>query len=448
LRAANPQIPPIDLNGHGTACAGIAAGNGNALRKEYAGVAPGADLVIVRVGDASKRMVTEYLGGAIFDWLEKIAGSTPMVVSCSFGGFNCGHDGFTIFERQIDARFSVDRPGRAIIVAAGNNGTLPMHAVFSFEGDDAPAKLSWTCPSPTQMQIYVRANKRTDFHVIPGTGTTLPSASSALNALSGQVILVENLLAGSGSLSLGSRSGNGYQADAYFLDPAARFTSNNEVIEHMIDTPGCSANAITVGSYNWNNLVNLKGKTVSLRDSSNTTRSITIGEISAYSTPGYWRIGSAVKPEITAPGQWWMAPAPQNLPSVDSMRDGSGKYRVFNGTSAATPYVAGIVALMMEKNPKQTLGQIRQALIKCVGNDEFTGGVPNIHWGYGKLDYDAVERLLAGKYTVWVYKFSSGRWIKQDDRMLSTDDAAQAKSYAAEVNQTQGWKATTNIPAN
>src|SRR5262249_18744941 len=50
LRSATPSIPATDLNGHGTACAGIAAGNGNnGLGKEYVkGVAPEADIIAVR----------------------------------------------------------------------------------------------------------------------------------------------------------------------------------------------------------------------------------------------------------------------------------------------------------------------------------------------------------------------------------------------------------------
>ena len=34
-------------------------------------------------------------------------------------------------------------------------------------------------------------------------------------------------------------------------------------------------------------------------------------------------------------------------------------YRQFNGTSAATPYTVESVALLMEKNPEITLGEIK-----------------------------------------------------------------------------------------
>jgi subtilisin family serine protease len=235
--------------------------------------------------------------------------------------------------------------------------------------------------------------------VTAGDKTKLTSESSSLNPLSGQVVITEVIPAGSGSLTVISRSGRACTADAYLLDTAAKFTGNNAAIERMIESPGCSANAITVGSYNWNNIFDLKGKLVSLRDSAVTNRAMTIGELSAYSCPGFWRFGNAIKPEITAPGQWWTATAPLVLPAVDPDRESSGRYRGFNGTSAATPYAAGVVALMLQKNPKLTLGQIRDLLKTCATSDEFTGTVPNVHWGYGKLDLAAVTRLIkqAGK---------------------------------------------------
>ena len=73
-----------------------------------------------------------------------------------------------------------------------------------------------------------------------------------------------------------------------------------------------------------------------------------VGEMSSYSSPGYRRIGSAVKPEVTSPGQWYTAPAPMN---VAADRDTTGQYQQFNGTSAATPYTAGCVALLFQKKP-------------------------------------------------------------------------------------------------
>src|SRR5207344_2328743 len=44
LRSRQRQINDCDPNGHGTACAGIAAGNGRGANGQYTGVAPEADI--------------------------------------------------------------------------------------------------------------------------------------------------------------------------------------------------------------------------------------------------------------------------------------------------------------------------------------------------------------------------------------------------------------------
>ncbi|MCM1212807.1 MAG: S8 family serine peptidase, partial [Blautia sp.] len=46
----NLLVPSLDTSGHGTAVAGIAAGNGGSLGEAYAGVAPESELIIVKLG--------------------------------------------------------------------------------------------------------------------------------------------------------------------------------------------------------------------------------------------------------------------------------------------------------------------------------------------------------------------------------------------------------------
>jgi len=99
-----------------------------------------------------------------------------------------------------------------------------------------------------------------------------------------------------------------------------------------------------------------------------------------------------VKPDVVAPGQWYTAPAARN---TQARLDSSGHYRLFNGTSAATPYCAGVVALLMQKKPDITLGEIKNLLKKCATQDDFTGKVPNPDWGHGKLDLKALEKMIA-----------------------------------------------------
>ena len=60
----------------------------------------------------------------------------------------------------------------------------------------------------------------------------------------------------------------------------------------------------------------------------------------------------------------------------------------------------------------------------------------------GKLEPDTPE----SKFTVWVFKQEGGRWVKQEDRTLGTDDEKQARKYVADVKAVRGWTATSNLP--
>ena len=54
--------------------------------------------------------------------------------------------------------------------------------------------------------------------------------------------------------------------------------------------------------------------------------------------------------------------------------------------------MAGVVALMFEKNPNLSNEQVKEILIRTAVSDRQTGGVPNELWGHGKIDPAAALR--------------------------------------------------------
>ena len=111
-----------DTVGHGTHVAGIAAGNGGGSEGNiYQGVAPGADLAMVKT-----TMETGDIAKAIKD-IFKLADKRkqPCVINLSLGGHFGGHDGTTIAERAID---QLSGPGKLVVVSAGNENQKPIHA--------------------------------------------------------------------------------------------------------------------------------------------------------------------------------------------------------------------------------------------------------------------------------------------------------------------------------
>lgn len=418
LRSTTPRIHAWDTQGHGTSCAGIAAGNGNAAQKigktnvNRVGVAPQADIIAVRLGQGQLAIEHSALLGAVCDWLEEVGNQAkkPIVLSCSFGGQNGGRDGNKIKERQLDGRFgpgSKHRWCRAICLAAGNDGSLPRHAAIKFSGKDAAGVLRWRILGEQRMSIYFDTAELDDI-VIEQRGPLLgldrlpvlkEEPDRVVHGITKKGIMNCTLAPlgkglREGEMALYSRSGKSIRADAY-MDGGLAAIFDAEPSK-QIDSPGTATHAITVGSYDFNDAFDWLGQELSLPIRKGAVQSaMTIGALSAYSNPGPRRLDEdgVIKPDIAAPGQYYAAPAAINTDQY--RRDTSGAYCEFNGTSAATPYTAGVVALMLCKNKNLTNAQIKKLLADhATKMDKEGNALDKRGWGNGKLDLNAVRKIL------------------------------------------------------
>jgi subtilisin family serine protease len=118
---------PGDSFGHGTHVTSIAAGNGglmSATPPVYVGLAPEATLVIASPSsDAGFQDVDVLIGAQFIDDRAKALGM-PAVINLSLGGDFGPHDGSSVLERGLAALTGDNKPGRAIVAAAGNSGAL------------------------------------------------------------------------------------------------------------------------------------------------------------------------------------------------------------------------------------------------------------------------------------------------------------------------------------
>jgi len=398
LRSPSISISTTDEDGHGTACAGIAAGNGRNApgRPEVVGVAPDADIVAVRVGGD-----VEFLLNPIVDWLDKVRVRQPLVISLSMGGHEGGHDGMRVAERALSARFPLDTRGRAILIAAGNEATKNLHASLELTEANTRKELGWRLKEATRLQIYVDVPDPNLVKFSTKKGTALPTALLQWSHYrDSEHILIDLRVPQEGSWFLSSPTGRPIRVDAYMNENdaghgAGGFTQG-AVHDGLVATPGTAERAITVGAYIWNERFDLGGKTIAVKDGCNGTP-LWIGDRACYSSPGFSRSGS-VKPEILAPSDVFSASRARSVEGKELSHkwivDSSGNYVQFRGTSAATPYTAGVVALVFQKNPKLSLGKLRELLAKHATQDGFTQATPNRFWGHGKLDLAAIERLI------------------------------------------------------
>ncbi len=115
-------LPP-DILGHGTLVASLAAGNGG-RKPQYAGVAPEAELIVVRVATTDAMVADEaVLLGTRFVFERAADDAKPAVVNLSLGGDFGPHDGSSAIGQAL-VELASERTGRAIVLAAGNGGEV------------------------------------------------------------------------------------------------------------------------------------------------------------------------------------------------------------------------------------------------------------------------------------------------------------------------------------
>ena len=128
-------VPSRDISGHGTAVAGIAAGNGRGSQgRRYRGVAPEAELLIVKMGIPGEYgfpRTTQLMRGVDYIIRKAEELKKPVAVNISFGNTYGSHDGTSLLERYLNT--VSERWKNVICVGSGNEGTTAGHAAGELE---------------------------------------------------------------------------------------------------------------------------------------------------------------------------------------------------------------------------------------------------------------------------------------------------------------------------
>ena len=386
-------VPSVDVSGHGTAVAGIAAGRSDG----YRGVAGDADLLVVKLGNVGRSgfsQSTDICRGVAWALRKAEKYKMPLVINLSYGSTYGAHDGSSLMERFLDNAAEIGRT--VICVGSGNEGSSGGHCrgklspgreretqlrigayvrdlglqLWTFYSDDLVIGIR----SPGGQQAVFEPAEQRGVRMVRLEGTMLelffgePSPYSVNREIyvnfqpgsdryvtEGIWILTlrsTRMVMGTYSFYLTAQSREGAAA---FLQPT--------VTEGTLTIPSTAAKVITVGAY----------------DS-------TYGAYAEFSGRGWKGDGDIghVKPDLVAPGVGVRAPW-------------GGNYGYFTGTSFATPVVAGAAALLMEWGIVQghdsyLYGEKCKAYLhrgaKAVLGEE---NYPNEKVGWGRL---CVERSL------------------------------------------------------
>ncbi|MFO7769017.1 MAG: S8 family serine peptidase [bacterium] len=420
-----------DVTGHGTHVAGIAVGNGRATgggepSGRYVGVAPEADILVIKGGDDTYSS-TDIVNGAGYAVRKAAAAGVPVVVNLSLGGHSGAHDGTSNYEMALDA---LTGTGAVIAAASGNEGDNGIHSrtglsVSSASGSVTVAVPSYSPESGTDND-YLKADiwydgmaEITVTVTAPGGPTygpwTTGDGARSSDRNEGEVyvnmpgdaersngdhrMLLEIRDGSEGkepdpgewTIDWTLASGAAATVDMWIYDTTFGASVVGGGGEYSVSLPGTARKLIAVGSW-----VTKTSWTSDNGDSYHYPQSNPVGEISLFSGRGPTRDGR-LKPDLTAPGQGIMSALSSDMTDPDiRLVDPDGVHRISQGTSQAVPHVSGTAALMLQARPALTHAQVKDLLQNSAVVDGSTGTVPSTTWGYGKLDaLAAVQGALA-----------------------------------------------------
>lgn len=381
-------VPSIDTSGHGTAVAGIAAGNGRNSNGRYAGVAPKSDLLVVKLGSPRQDgfpRTTELMQGIDYVIRKALELRMPVAVNISFGNTYGSHDGTSLLERFIDDISNIWKS--CICIGSGNEASSAGHTSGEMqEGKEEIIQLAvQNNQTAFSIQIWKEYTDVVDISLMTPAGVTVGPIQETLGSQRFTVGQTEILLY-YGEPSPYSTAQEIYidllPKDTYVMSGVWRLILNpRKVVSGSYELWLPSENVLNQGT---GFLFPTDHTTLTIPSSAG--RVITVGAYNAltfayadFSGRGYTRETNLVKPDLAAPGVHVTATAV------------GGGYAQFTGTSFATPFVTGSAALMMEwgivkGNDPYLYGEkvkayLRRGARPLPGFDVY----PNPQIGYGAL---------------------------------------------------------------
>ena len=426
-----------EITYHGTHTLGIATGNSSGTPLQ--GMAPEADLYVVNdIVSSNSKLLPEgtYLSDTfillafqyMFDYADEQ--NKPCVVSYSIGGPQSMNDGDLLYKEYL-ARMT-EKPGHIFVASVGNEGAksgyLPKSSSQTTVGgaiqtNKTVVYLGVSTPKDLTLRITDYTDEPITPHDVvldmPATatekGTTSPSGliygehnhkefgNLTLSVfpyqdpfregrISYDIVVRESSLDTYSERYVVELTGENTEADI--------FLQNGSLVKTTFDTsltgaqpnsgnllrPGSLQEAIGVGASAWRtSYVNTKGSTVNNNHGINGVRADFSGCGPA--------VSGLTKPDILAPGvnicsatNSYYPINPLKVTQEITYEDKTYEWHSLDGTSMATPMVAGIIALWLEADPTLTRERILNVFAQTANHYDASLSYPNNHYGYGEID--------------------------------------------------------------
>jgi len=437
LQNQNPvvKVRHLDEEGHGTHVAGIAAGNGSQAggcltKYQYSGVAPEADIIMVRLfglseADKSGKVTLPSTSDPAADAIRYILNQAntrhqPAVINNSWGSFSGSMDGTSGFCQDVDALLKANSQGRAIVFSTGNVADKNIHAsalvppgpaasltlnftvqdndtaagtrtlTVRYLGSNLEAQLTSPVAGTAGLITWVSAGKQSESATANGPHgkVTIDNSTNSITISITSEQIVPNttpptyyaLVDGTWKLELRDISNTDTNIDAYCVSDSEdhkspRFVSNISSTS-ILDDEATGYEALTVGSCKVG------------------------GDLSDFSSRGpTLDAKKRTKPELCAPGHNVTSALSSAAPDPNCFICCCGcchAYVDHGGTSMAAPHVTGVVALMLHKDPNLKHDEITKALTaNAAPKPSGTSVDDDFGWGAGRADAQATVNSAA-----------------------------------------------------
>jgi len=426
----------VDLRGHGTHVAGVAAGNGvgtgNGFPSErYVSAAPEAGLIVVKASNSGIFESDRLIDAISYITQRAKELGKPLVVNLSLGTQFGPHDGTSLLSRAVDL---ASGPGRIFVVSAGNDGnnapdTHPqphLHAMGTL-----PDTVTIHLPSCRNeganndilaIDIWYSGKMCMEIVLTSPNGyvhraSTGETNDEFLRWTDDGYVYINNAVGGTnpnnfdhealvqifdffdknasgervpapGTWTLELQKTCNAQDETYhlwifdnqFCREDFGITSSNRSNTHLVASPGDALRAISVGAFTARNQwTDVSGRTITEPD--------ILGGLAFFSSPGPTRDGR-VKPDLNAPGNLVISTLSEKAAfeyPVERIAE-DGVHALVKGTSFSAPHITAAVAVLLQIDSEMDPSLARSLLIGSAESDVFTGIVPNSAWGFGKVN--------------------------------------------------------------
>lgn len=409
-----------DIGYHGTHVGGIAAGGGAGMK--YKGVAYGAELLF------ATWLIDETNVLDVYSWMRNEAKQRGkrLVINNSWGIYQFGAmDGSSMLDEFVENMANEDSV--IFVASAGNNGNSLFHIKCDFNNADTlRSKFMFDYPQSSSAhywgqsinmlgdsteafsaRVEIYSNKGELIYKTDDFNTANPTTASGVHVYNETDSVIFRLSCISGSSS--SRPQMEWEvrlSNPYNNCNAILVVSSERGYVHAWNLA-----SLTTGVGNWglpfiwqqagfvggDNEYSIsepaigKGMIAVAAHASGRRNSSSNAGLATFSSGGP-TLCEYLKPDVSAPGVGVVNALSSftnsQVSSAASVEFDSKTYNfaALSGTSMSSPVVSGIVALMLQANNTLTASQVKEILTSTTRQDMFTGELPNVQWGYGKVD--------------------------------------------------------------